>query len=213
MSIAPPKLNPPVSGPKAASPRGARPAVALVLGVLAVLAALAGCAGGAVQTEAVDAANRIDPPAFTQQSLVYGYLDMSDAPTDLGWMDFEQLEPPTDTPYYHMRIHDGVFYMEKFRPGVFVLSGFGGTRWNGKQLAYSLPRSSPAVRVEIHQPGLAYVGAYRYRAVESNGHRTGRFEIDRIDDPDEAGVLRRILPFAAGTPWEARIRERMTGAP
>ena len=196
--------------------------------VVAVLG-LTGCAprqpGSTDAPQApLDPYKRLDPPAFTQQSLVYGYLDMQGAPTDLDWVEFQQLQPPTDRGTYHMRIHEGVFYMEKFRPGVFDLSGFGGKRWTGQELAYALPRTSPAVRVTLTEPGLHFVGAYRYRALQpartgsSTGNSTGdrpapgRFEIDRIATPDEAEVLRRILPFSAGTPWEARIRQRMAEA-
>jgi hypothetical protein len=185
-------------------------ALLLAAGLGAVLAA---CAAQRAPTEQELAYKRLDAPANDQQSLVFGYLDMGDAPTPLGWMEFRQVSPVTQTPFYQMRVDRGVFYMEKFPPGVFVLGEFGGERRDGKHLAYALPRTSPAVRVVIREPGLHFVGAFRYRAVKSDGAPSGRFEMDALSDPSEAEVLRQILPFASGTPWEQRIQARLHGGP
>ncbi|HKI98596.1 MAG TPA: hypothetical protein VKB51_09010 [bacterium] len=154
---------------------------------------------------------RLDPPANDQQSLVFGYLDMSDAPTPLGWIEFRQVSPVTQTPFYQMRVDNGVFYMEKFPPGVFLMGEFGGDRPDGKHLAYTLPRTSPAVRVTISKPGLYFVGAYKYRPVRDAGGTTGRFEIDALSAPSAKEVLARMLPYARGTVWEQRIQSRLNG--
>ena len=178
----------------------------LVALVLALGWGLAACTLTPPPVQQGEAYKRLDPPANDQQSLVFGYLDMSQAPTGLGWMEFRQVAPRTDTPFYQMRVHEGVFYMEKFPPGVFVMGEFGGERRDGKHLAYALPRSSPAVRVVIEQPGLHFVGAYRYRVVKQDGQQVGRFEIDALPTLSAAEVLQRILPYARGTPWEPRIQ-------
>jgi hypothetical protein len=198
----------------AAFRRTPRPRALATLLLAAALGALLGaCAAQRPTPEAELALKRLDPPANDQQSLVFGYLDMGDAPTPLGWIEFRQVSPVTQTPFYQMRVDRGVFYMEKFPPGVFVLGEFGGERRDGKHLAYALPRSSPAVRVVVQQPGLHFVGAFRYRAVQKDGAPSGLFEIDALTAPSEAEVLRQILPFASGTPWEPRIRARLNGGP
>lgn len=194
---------------------------ALLPALLALGLALAGCAArqpGAPASEAADisaappgetAYQRLEAPTNAQQSLVFGYLDLSEAPSPLGWVEFRQVSPATSRPYYEMRVDHGVFYMEKFPPGVYVMGQFGGRRADGTNLAYTLPRNSPAVHVAIHTPGLHFVGAYKYRAVKQNGQPTGRFEIDKLPHPDEVEVLRRILPHARGTPWAKRIQARL----
>jgi hypothetical protein len=187
--------------------------LAVLLAALLAAALLAACSILPGAREGDEADKRLEPPASDQQSLVFGYLDMTLAPTRLGWMEFRQLSPVTATPFYQMRIHEGVFYMEKFPVGVFTMGEFGGERWDGQHLAYALPRTSPAVRVSIGEPGLHFVGAYRYRPVKEDGSRTGRFEMDALASPSEAEVLERILPFARGTPWEPRILARMAAPP
>jgi hypothetical protein len=197
---------------RAAAP-GARLTWLLLAALLgALLASCAGAPGRVAPVAEVPADKRLDPPTNDAQSLVFGYLDMSDAPTGLGWMEFRQVAPQTDTPFYQMRIHEGVFYMEKFPSGVFVMGEFGGERWDGKHLAYALPRTSPAVRVAIETPGLHFVGAYKYRPTKDAGARGGRFEIDALPAPSQGEVLARILPFARGTSWEQRIREQIAAA-
>jgi hypothetical protein len=193
------------------------PFAALLAALVATLAAT-GCAvlrepGSAGRAETpVPEALRLEPPPNDHASLVYGYLDMREAPTGLAWIEFRQVSPRTEATYYQMRVHEGVFYMEKFPPGVFVMGEFGGQRRDGRHLAYSLPRTSPTVRVAIEQPGLYFVGTFRYRPVTENGVRVGRFEIDRLDAPDGEAVLRRILPFAQGTAWRQRIEQRLDDA-
>ncbi len=152
---------------------------------------------------------RLEPPRSAAVSLVYGHLDLRDAPTALEWVELQQVAPPTGTPYYQMRVHEGVFYMEKFPTGVFRLGEFGGQRWNGRHVAYALPRQAPALRLTIDAPGLHYLGSFRYREVARGGASAPRFELDRVPEPSEAEVLRAILPLAAGTAWAGRIRDRL----
>lgn len=185
--------------PRAAPVTGAGPASVLA----GVVALLMGCAQAALD------ARQVEPPLNPQVSLVFGYIDMSEAPSDLGWMELRQIAPRTDTPYYNMRIHEGIFYMEKFPPGLFELGEFGGRRWDGKHFAYSLPRQSPALRVAIEEPALYFMGSFTYRATSRGGSRSGRFEIASADTPAEAQLLEKLLPFTTNTPWEARLRKRL----
>ncbi len=193
------------------STRNARtgPALSAALLLAVLLTACATLRPAGPETQPTEL--RLEPPSSDAQSLVYGYLDMSDAPTPLGWMEFRQLAPASDAAFYQMRVHDGVFYMEKFPPGVFVLGEFGGERY-GRPLAYALPRSSPSVRITIRQPGLHFVGAFKFRRAAGAAADAGagqRFLLDAIPALRERDVLARILPFARGTPWEARIQARL----
>jgi hypothetical protein len=175
-------------------------ALAVLTGL--ALAAAAGCAPRGRD------ARMLGPPVDPRRSIVYGYIDMAEASTRLEWMEFRQLAPPTGTPYYQMRVHEGIFYMEKFPPGTFRMTEFGGRLWNGRQLAYSMPRQSPALQVVITEPGLYFLGSFRYRADPA-----GHFEIDRIASPSASEVLRKLLPFARGSDWEELIRARLGGQP
>ena len=192
--------------PRSTGIAAALPAALLLAGLLAACAALPSAGPDAPPAEL-----RLEPPSSENQSLVYGYLDMSDAPTPLGWMEFRQLAPASDAAFYQMRVHEGVFYMEKFPPGVFALGEFGGER-HGRPLAYALPRTSPSLRITIREPGLLFVGAFKFRRSTAPAGEAGagqRFLLDAIPTLRERDVLARILPFARGTPWEARIQERL----
>ena len=57
---------------------------------LIALALLGGCAGGGHGRNINDASN----------SLVFGYVDMSDAPTKINGASIMQVAPPTDKPYW-----------------------------------------------------------------------------------------------------------------
>ena len=182
------------------------PGALLLAGLLAACAALPPAGPDAALAEL-----RLEPPSGDDQSLVYGYLDMGDAPTPLGWMEFRQLAPASDAAFYQMRVHEGLFYLEKFPPGLFALGEFGGERY-GRPLAYALPRTSPSLRITIREPGLHFVGAFKFRRATGPAGEAGtgqRFLLDAIPALRERDVLARILPFARGTPWEARIQERL----
>src|SRR5574341_385018 len=67
---------------------------------LIALALLGGCAGGGHGRDINDASN----------SLVFGYVDMSDAPPKVNGASIMQVAPPTDKPYWGTDVRNGLFY-------------------------------------------------------------------------------------------------------
>ncbi len=53
----------------------------------------------------------LEEPKDPDQSLVVGYMDMEDAPTDLHFVYLYQLSPKTDKPWFGFGVNDGVFLM------------------------------------------------------------------------------------------------------
>lgn len=175
-----------------------------VLIACTALAVLAACTPGTATDP-----RRLEPPENPQVSLVYGYLDMTDAPSGLAWVEMLQELPRSDRPFYQMRVAKGLFYMEKFPPGEYRLNGFGGKTWLRGPITYRQPRTSPAIRLVIPTPGIYYLGAFKYRP----GTAAGKFRLDKTPVPLEAEVLARLLPHARNTPWETRLEARLKSLP
>lgn len=99
-----------------------------VLGFI-TLGILAGCASGPTRD--------INDPT---NSLVFGYIDMSDAPTNVSHAWLRQVAPPNDKPYWGLGVQKGIFYNSYLPPGSYQLSSFGGSSfWQGEH-RYNFPR-------------------------------------------------------------------------
>lgn len=179
------------------------------LSLFALAAAAALLAAGCASPPPVPDPRNLDPPLDDRVSFVYGYLDMREAPTVLGWMEMRQLSPPGMSRYYQMRVHQGIFYLEKFPPGVFELNEFGGKNVLAGPKIYRLPRQSPALRLGIPAPDFYFLGSWKFRSGRGGNAPPGQFTLDRTGEPSEARVLTLLLPFAKGTAWEERIRARI----
>jgi len=128
-------------------------------------------------------------------SLVFGYIDMSDAPTKVSGAWLEQLSPPTETPYWSMGVEKGLFYNTFMKPGTYKLSSFAGSGFMAGAHEYHFPRQGrDETAVTIVEPGIYFLGAYKYVQVQKGGmFKQAKFSLERIDDPGEAELLRRIL--------------------
>jgi hypothetical protein len=74
---------------------------------LMTLGALAGCASGGH-------GRSIDDPS---NSSVFGYVDMSEAPTSVTWATILQVAPAVEKPYWGTDVRDGLFYTSYLPPG------------------------------------------------------------------------------------------------
>lgn len=134
----------------------------------------------------------VDNPS---NSLVFGYIDMSDAPTKVSGAWLQQVAPPTDKPYWSMGVEKGLFYNTFIQPGSYQLSKFSGSGFAAGAHEYHFSRqgrSETAVRIEV--PGIYYLGSYKYVKARKGGmFKRAKFSIEPIDDPGEAELLRRLL--------------------
>lgn len=176
--------------------------ISLILCVVA-LGFVAGCAGGGHGRSVDDPTN----------SLVFGYIDMGDAPTKISGASIMQVAPPTDKPYWGMDVRNGLLYTYYLPPGSYQLASISGSSfWRG-DYRYNFPRQGNEQAVRISKPGIYFLGSYRYKGVKTGWFEGGKFDVERVNTPTEAELLRRILEEdreIKGSAWEAKIRQRLS---
>jgi hypothetical protein len=176
--------------------------LAVVLLFVAV-GALAGCAGGGHGRDINDPTN----------SLVFGYVDMADAPTKVSGAHIMQVEPQTDKPYWGTDVRDGMFYTYYLPPGSYKLATLHGSSFLRGDYRYSFPRQGGGnTAVRIDKPGIYFLGAYKYKNVKTGLFEQGKFDIERVSKPSEAELLQRLLdtdPEIKGSAWADKIRQRI----
>jgi hypothetical protein len=165
---------------------------------LAALGLIAGCAGGGDVRSVNDPGN----------SLVFGYIDMAEAPTAISGASIMQVAPASNEPYWGADARNGLFYTYDLPPGSYQLASVSGSDLRKVNYEYDLPQPDSG-QARITQPGIYFLGSYRY----VNTGDAGGFEVERMDTPTEAQLLQRILDedrTVKGSAWEARIRERLS---
>lgn len=170
--------------------------------IVASMAMLAGCAS-------TGSGRHIDDPT---SSLVFAYIDMDEAPTDISYANLHQVVPKTDMGYWGMSEEDGLLFNQYLPQGAYQLSNFGGSSFLSGEHRYNFPqygRNETAVTIE--QPGIYFLGAYQYQDVETGFFEAGKFAIEPVSSPSERELLKRLsqLDWVKGTQWEARIRDRL----
>ncbi len=172
--------------------------------LLVSTALLVACGSGAIGPE-----RDINDPG---NSLVYAYVDMSEAPTRI---DGASLKPQGEEGYWHMNVaKDGQLLSQPYLPpGAYQIATLEGSGFFAGNNVYSFPtygRNQTAVRIQ--KPGIYFMGAYRYAKVKTGMFEGGKFAIERVNSPSEVELLQRLQKeeWVKGTQWEARIRNRIT---
>ena len=131
----------------------------------------------------------------SNNSLVFGYIDMSDAPTKVKGAWLQQLSPPTDSPYWSMGVKKGLFYNTFIQPGTYQVSSFAGSGFMAGAHEYHFSRQGRnETAVKIKKPGIYFLGSYKYVKVPKGGmFKKAKFSIERIGEPTEIELLHRIL--------------------
>ena len=163
---------------------------------------LAGCAGGGHGRDINDPSN----------SLVFGYVDMADAPTKISGAQIMQVAPPTDKPYWGTDVRDGMFYTYYLPPGSYKLATLHGSSFLKGEYRYSFPRQGGEQGVRIDKPGIYFLGAYKYQNVRTGMFEQAKFDIARVKTPTEAELLQRMLdtdPELKKSVWADKIRQRI----
>lgn len=166
----------------------------LVLSLLFL--ALTGCA-----TDYHATLQEIDRP---ETSLLFGYMDMSDAPSEMDYFDMKNF--PTYDTAYDFEVEKGLFYNEAIPPGSYQLNEFGGTSSFLLFFFQTLHRYSflnPDAQFRITKPDMYYLGSFRYVRDKDT------FDIVRIKTPTEGDLLQRLLPKVQGTKWENVVLQRL----
>jgi hypothetical protein len=165
--------------------------------------ALGGCAGISRQLEFTDTSSH---------SLVFGYLDTEKSPCNLDYIEYQQVSPAIEKPFYYMRIDHEAFYREDFvTPGSFKLYQYGGSPRSifTNISRYDMKFPEEGYGFSIRQPGrLYYIGSYK--VVQKGDFFASDSYLVRLDHPNQLEVLQMILPDAKGTTWEPIIENAIT---
>lgn len=152
----------------------------------------------------------VDDRKAPEMSLIYGHLDMSDAPTPVDWLDMKQVHPKIKKPYYPMRLDGGMFYFENVPRGSFQLTHFGGVGgFGGNRHEYDIPRQSKAARLRVSSPGIHYIGSFKYKDVKTGFFEQNKFDVETVSNPGEMELLQKLLEHTKGTKWQAAVRARL----
>jgi hypothetical protein len=176
------------------------------IGVLLLVAAAglaAGCGGGGHGRDINDPAN----------SLVFGYVDMGDAPTKVTGAHIMQVAPPTEKPYWGTDVREGLFYTYYLPMGSYKLASLHGSSFLRGEHRYTFPRQGGGdTAVRVDKPGIYFLGSYKYKNVKTGVFEQGKFDIERVSKPTEAELLQRLLdtdPQIKGSVWADKIRSRI----
>jgi hypothetical protein len=65
--------------------------------------------------------------------------------------------------------------------------------------------------LRITKPGIYYLGSFKYRQVKTEIFDSGKFEIERVKQPTEAELLKRLLEKerVKESAWAEKIRSRL----
>lgn len=174
----------------------------LRLCALLFITLLAACAGAPVD------------PNDTQRSVIFGYIDMEGAPTDVDWVFIQHYDGTTDG--YSVGANDGLFYHVGVPTGPYQVTKFGGSGFFAGEVVYNFPdegRNDTATIVD--QPGAYFVGSFGYDKVKTGLFQQKQFDIQPTDSPGEAEVLQDLLKLMRKHNPEYRhaislVEQRMT---
>ena len=172
----------------------------LLIGII-TLGLLAGCAS--------EPTRDINDPT---NSLVFGYIDMDEAPTSVSAAWLQQVAPPSDKPYWSMSVTNGLFYHSLLPPGSYQLSSFYGSGFFAGENRYNFPRQGNETALRISKPGIYFLGSFKYKKVKTGIFEQDKFAIEKISKPTEAELLKRILEDSDDikkSNWGSKIRARL----
>lgn len=174
--------------------------LALYIATLAI--GLAGCS----------TTGHLVPPSEANISAVYGYIDMSDAPTGLQWITMKKLQPRSDTPYYHFYVDDGMFYRSEIPPGTYKFWEFGGfSQWKNTDYTFQFQgQGKGEMDRVIDRQGLYFAGCYRYTRIKTGFFSPNKFDLEPIEGDCERETLERLARWSKDATWNRLISQRLS---
>jgi len=144
-------------------------------------------------------------PSSDKVSLVFGYIDMSDAPTELTWIRTRRIRPD----YSEERgaaVLDGMFYNTWQTPGSYKFLSFGGYFNNGMtRYVNQMPAQGRSkLDAVIKKPGVHYLGSYKYVRTPDNS-----FELVAVKQPTEKQLLLKLKEYSKIPYWTTIIDKRL----
>ena len=150
------------------------------LGLLALL--VAGCASDPVD------------PKDQSLSLVYGYIDMADAPSSLGWVNIKLYDGKNTG--YLVSGHKGLFFHIGVEPGPYQVERFGryATFFSNTDYTYNFgTRGRNESAIKVDKPGVYFMGTYKFVYVPTGWFEQDKFRMERTKTPTERELLTKVL--------------------
>lgn len=157
--------------------------------IVVMACVLAGCASG----------SPVDTGDATV-SIVFGYFDVKDAPSNLEWVSLRRYDSAKKGgESYRLAVKDGLFFHVGIAPGSYQVDKFGGmggipllTRRPYEYDFGSKGRNTTAVR--IRKAGIYFLGTHQYVNHAGKGlFAPDRFEMEPVKAPTEKELLQRLL--------------------
>lgn len=137
-------------------------------------------------------------------SLVYGYFDMKDAPSNLDWVSIKRYDPKEGA-WYRFEAKDGLFFHVGIQPGSYQVErfgGMGGMLLTRRQFEYNFGgkgRNGTAVRIAT--PGVYFLGSHEFVNHAGQGlFAPDKFEMRQASAPSEKELLRRVIKAIEADP-------------
>lgn len=144
-------------------------------------------------------------PEEPNLSLVFGHIDMDDAPTKLGWVELKMVRPVVEKPYYYFWVREGTFFRSHVRQGSYKFEKFGY-----KNDKYIFPAQGKGVMDrQVTKPGLYYVGSYKYKKIPRGLFRDDQFDLIPTNSPSELELLKKISVYSQDNYWKGMIEKRI----
>lgn len=153
----------------------------------------------------------IREPASNQHSIVFGYIDMDSAMTDIDWISAKKIKPKVKKPYYFFSVDDGMFYSSFIVPGTYMFASFGGSSfWKRMSASYNFPEQGrKEMDLSVKKQGLYYVGSYRFKTTDKGWFKEDEYDVVRTKRPTEKELLVRLLEKVKSDFWRKKINARI----
>jgi hypothetical protein len=125
-------------------------------------------------------------------SLIYGYLDMEEAPTEADWVFIKHYDGKGEG--YRVPVQDGVFYHVGVPAGPYQVDAFGGRSfWNGSYIYDFGSDGRNATAIKVNEPGVYFMGAHKYIDIPTGWLEQRKFSMEPVETPSEREVLSKVL--------------------
>lgn len=152
--------------------------------------------------------NPVPKPPKADDSFIFGYIDMKDAPISMKWASIRQFRPITKEPTYRVGASQGVFYHWYLRPGSYAVTSFGGS--SGRtHYSFGITGKNPEFRLKFDKPGIYFLGSFKYKDVKTGFFEQGKFTLEKVEKPTEKEIVEKLLKLVKGTAVESRLKKHL----
>ncbi|MDH4235590.1 MAG: hypothetical protein OEV15_10715 [Gallionella sp.] len=135
----------------------------------------------------------VDPSDETV-SMIYGYIDMSAAPSALKEVSVRRYSEPagnvdTNVERNAWAERGGLFWQLGVRPGIYQIYSYGDEK---NRFIYNEERQSETA-IRIEEPGLYFLGSYSYPVKSAQRSGVDALDLKVAKSPSEVNLLERLI--------------------